>query len=186
MKFDELIVRPPALGKEKHGQRSDTQAPEQMIVPATTVARKDETLPVTTIESIAELAKLPIPGCISVRDKRLLKLLFAETDLFGVRLLVVTGYPEIDYTPEFDQLAWAVDRVAYSDLIAELATQKRLDDLRSAENHVARSEMAGKRANGEKRSASLTRERAKHFSDFTAHELKSGAIDDDDVEPHDA
>lgn len=70
---------------------------------------------------------------VSVSNPRVLECVINFPDLIEVELGLLTGVPGCDYTPQFDQLTWSLDRVGYDGLVVEAEANERMESLKKAE-----------------------------------------------------
>lgn len=159
--FDQPIVRKPVSTHRLGKPITDEKPPEQLIVPALAKVEAADPITATPVESLAGLMKLPLSGAISIAAGELLDVLIGHPRLFGVKCVVLSGYPEALYEPEWEQACWDLERVAYAELVAEIVTSGRID--------TAMKDQAGSRQKPERRQQTLDKGRTKHFSDFEAH-----------------
>lgn len=181
--FDRPIVRKPATVLADAPSNGE-KLPVQLVVPHVRDVQPNDPVPVTVVTSIAGVAKLPIAGALSFEDDELLALVVANPRVFGIQCVGLLGYPEAEYTPEWEKLMWSTDKVAYAELVTEIVASERLD--------AAMKDQAGSRQKPERRQQELTRERKRHFSgaamwDPTGKASEPIAIsEDDDAADHGA
>lgn len=159
--FDQPIVRKPVTTQRIGKKADEEKLPEQLIVPPISKVEGADPITATPVESLAGLTKLPMAGAVSIAAGELLDVLIAHPGLFGVTCVVLSGYPEAQYEPEWERACWNLERVAYAELVAELVTSERIDN--------AMKEQAGSRQKPERRQQTLERERTRHFDGFDAH-----------------
>lgn len=147
-----------------------TDVVEQMILPAVDRISEGEKIKILTVTKFAQLSELPFDGAISSTDKRLLALIRDNADLLGIRLLQLVDFPGATYEPWFEQFFWGMDSVSYTELVAEMVTQDRIETLKV--------DQAGARQKVARREQTITKPRTRHFDDFHF----AGESDDHDGE----
>lgn len=168
MAFDSMIKVATNLSNTKSPEKA-SKLPEQLICPQVTRSNPGEMVAISTVESVKGLVNLPIQGVLGIASGPLLKLLLDNADLFGVKPVVLTGYPDAEYTPEFDQQTWSCDKVSYDELVAELVTTDRISG--------ARNTQAGSRKKDDREERSLTAPRKKHYDGFEKFEVEEASDD---------
>jgi len=181
--FDKPIVRKPASLLATDDKKSE-KLPVQLIVPHVKEVQPSDPVPVTVVTALVGVANLPIAGAISVEDEELLALIIANPKIFGVQCVALLGYPEAEYTPEWERATWSTDKVAYAELVTEIISSERLD--------AAMKDQAGSRQKPEKRQQELTRDRKRHFDGAAIWSAEGEAIEpistseDDEAADHGA
>lgn len=130
-----------ALADIEEKEQADKPAPNQDAVmlfvgPASDKSPDDGILVYSTIEAVFDIAKVPERSVVLFRPDQagLLKCLCENETLFGLELRVLTGLPEVDYSPDFDNATWALEKVAYLPFLSELRLAAELDDQLKAQN----------------------------------------------------
>lgn len=153
--FDKPIVRKPATVLSGETTK-DERLPVQLVVPHVKDVQPNDPVPVTVVTSVAGVSKLPVTGALSFENDELLTLVVSNPRVFGVQCVGLLGYPEAEYTPEWEKLMWSTDKVAYAELVTEIVASERLD--------AAMKDQAGSRQKPERRQQELTRDRKRHFA----------------------
>lgn len=106
------------------------------VGPASDKSPDDGILVYSTVETVFDIAKVPERSVVLFRPDQigLLKCLCENEVLFGLELRVLTGLPEVDYSPDFDNATWALEKVAYLPFLSELRLAAELDDQLKAQN----------------------------------------------------
>lgn len=64
----------------------------------------------------------------------ILKVVIANQDIFGVRLRVLRGLPQADYTVAFDQAVWSLDQASYGPLASEIMLEVEMQEISKSSN----------------------------------------------------
>lgn len=148
------------------------------VGPASDKSPDDGILVYSTVETVFDIAKVPERSVVLFRPEQtgLLKCLCENEALFGLELRVLTGLPEVDYSPDFDNATWALEKVAYLPFLSELRLAAELDDQLKAQNSTVY----------DREKASYTRKTGsvKEHTDFEvmrAHPVPAEGGDDEDL-----
>lgn len=92
------------------------------VSPISEKSPDDGVLSYSTVESVFDLAAIPDRGVVTFRPDQIeiLKLVCENQTLFGLELSVLSGVPETDYSADFENATYAIDRVAYLPFLSEL------------------------------------------------------------------
>lgn len=143
-----------AVGKQK----PTGDVVDQLVLPGVERISEGEKIQILTITDIRQLPLVPFDGAISCTDKRLLNLLKDNSDLLGVRLVKLSDFPGAIYTAEFEQFFWDSDSASYTELVAEMVTQGRIERLKS--------DQAGSRQKVARQERTIDKPRTRHFDGF--------------------
>jgi len=99
------------------------------VMPRTSELPNDGILEYVNAETVYDFSKLKpnVVVQIDVDKYDVLKLIAEHQVLFDVALRVLAGVPMTDYDPQFDQVTWNLERVAYAPLISELALEAEVE-----------------------------------------------------------
>ena len=100
-----------------------------LIAPMTNEIPNDGILNYVTIASVYDIKHLPAHSVVMVgqADDPAYRVIIENQRVFGVALRVLTGVPGADYSTDFDQLIWSLERVAYAPLVSEIALAREVD-----------------------------------------------------------
>lgn len=148
---------------------TSTDLPQRFISPAPTHAEmpKDGVLEFRTVEKLADLLATVEPRMVTMfraDQEDLLKCLVEYFELFGYAPVVMTGIPDIAYSPEFDGIVWELPKAAYhatvNDLIEYARRQTEAEAEKEATSIITREKKQFTRKDGS-------------VKEFTGYELTS-------------
>lgn len=148
------------------------------VAPASDKSPDDGVLTYSTIESVFDVAAVPDRSVVIFRADQIAMLkCFCENEgLFGLEMRVLTGLPETDYTADFDNATWSLDRVSYLPFLSELRLASEMESQLSAINETA----YDREKAGYTRKTGLVKEHTK-FDKVTANEPDADPADDSDL-----
>lgn len=164
--FDDKVPVPSSLVPLKEvirgAQAKEDTLPEQMVCGFVQAINASEKVPAQLVDSLAALSRLPVEAVVFFEEsdsgRRLQQLFFDENELVGVTPVVLKGYPGAHASAEFEQMAWNALSVSYDDLISDMVSTSRVDQMLKEE--------AGERQKRPPKEQLLTRDRVKHFDGF--------------------
>lgn len=167
--FDKPIHRKRAIASISPDVAANIVAlPEQLIMPHTSEIHSAEPLTVELVSTMVGLARLPLSGTIvSIAEGELLDVLLKHQALFGVRVVVLAGVPDVEYTARWEQAVWGIERATYGDLVTELVAIDRVDSVMSKQG-------GSRQKPAERPQATITKPRNKHYDDFESHRVAGG------------
>lgn len=173
--FDEKPVHKTALVDPRLLlARPKSDLPEQLVCATVNKPNSDEQIVPSLVSTFKDLANLPTTGVIyferSPEGAKLRSIFLEHADSIGVQPLVLKGYPDVEVDPTFDQATWSLDSVSYSELVAEVVAERRVNTMMS--------EQAGARPKPVKRENALVKDRKTHFDVFDQSNAGDGEIDD--------
>lgn len=142
-------------GNEPIETPAPVDQPRKMLFvsPSADKSPDDGVLTYSTLETVFDIADIPERSVITFRPDQLplLRCLCDNDSLFGLELRALTGLPETDYSADFDNAVWALDKVAYVPFISELRLASELDSQLQAQNETGydRERVAYTRKSGE-------------------------------------
>lgn len=128
---------------EEHTKTTENTepSPEKMlfVAPATDKHPDDGVLMYCNIEKLFDVDKIEERSVILFREDQLplLKCLCDNQSLFQLELRTLTGIPMTDYSPDFENTVWSLEKVAYVPFLSELRLAGELDAQLKAQNSTA-------------------------------------------------
>lgn len=147
--------------------KEDTNKPndlERVLVLPKVEERSEHVIEYVVAENVTDLVNRAAGKAISFPNKRMLELAIEFNDLFGFQLVYLSGFPGAVYDAVHDKLTWALERVSYDQLVADLAATKRIAGIKDSQaKKVPHKGEAG----------------PKTFAAFSMHGANGEEIDDD-------
>lgn len=130
------------MSTTNESEKKKKDLPSLLICPDRDI-RIESAFTIDTAQSVSELCTLIGGGsaAVSIRDILLTKCLVEYAELFGVEVALLAGVPGCDYSPAYEQVTWALDRIGYDALAIEVQSNARMEALKQSE----RPRMAGNR-----------------------------------------
>lgn len=167
MSFDKPIIRRSATAAET--ESTVGPLPEQLIMPATSEADHASPLETHIVLGVDNLTSLPKKGVLSIGTGPLLTMFLEHAELFGVKVVALVGVPDVEYSAQWEQAIWGLDRASYGDLVTEIASNDRIDQALGAQ--------AGSRQKPDRKPApTLERDRTRHFDGFVHHQSPNRGV----------
>lgn len=122
------------------------------VCPSADKVPDDGILTYVTMESIYDVRDFGAGVVVMVSPDRseALSLLVSNVPIFKVRMIVLTGVPGCEYTPEFDRATWSCEKASYAAIVSEIndarVTQQAAADEKSTKHQ--REKKAFTRADG--------------------------------------
>lgn len=173
--FDEPVTRleTSILGGGAKAPSKNNDLVEQMICGYIEKVDMAELIKPIVIATFADLQALPAQGqviCfVPTNDgPELMNLVIAHARLIGIELVALRGYPGANDSAAYSQAVYSLPDIAYTELIADVATERRIAQLDKSQ--------AGSRQKMKPREVALERNRSSHFDAFEEHKGLSDEI----------
>lgn len=102
----------------------------RLVCPSTERLPQDGMLEYVTIEAIGDLLATHGSNVVFMfhpDNAKLLKCFVEFSHLFGQTPTVISGVPEVNYDPDFENVTWSLHRVAYHSVVNDLLEVARRD-----------------------------------------------------------
>lgn len=112
------------------------EARRYFVAPSPDTLPDDGVLNYIVVANVFELKDAPERSVLlfSQNMERLLSILCANQEVFGLSFQCMVGLPMADYSVTFDQASWSLDKVSYAPLISEIALSIEVDAQAKASN----------------------------------------------------
>lgn len=107
------------------------ELPIQFLIPRRFLVADDNTLSVTTVHNAADVVGASSYNVLELSndDLELVRCLVQFNRLFGKAFNVLTGFPNAEYSVEFESETYSLRKVSYEAIIGELIEAKRVEAL---------------------------------------------------------
>lgn len=95
---------------------------QMFVCPSADKAPDDGILSYVTMESIYDIRSFDAGSVVMVSPDLIeaLSLVVSNVMLFKARLIVLTGVPGCEYTPDFDRATWSCEKASYAAIVSEI------------------------------------------------------------------
>lgn len=187
--FGSVLIRYPALGRRWQILNRKPGVPMNLeqfdiedeavnhdlkqifVAPAPSELPDDGVLRYVAVENVYDFAQVPdrAVAVISRHGHAMLKCVAENTPLFGVRLIVLVGIPDAEYSVDFDASTWNLERASYMTLINDVRSASEIEKQIAAESMSVHDHEKARftRADGT----------VKSLADFEMHDIPEGEVD---------
>lgn len=137
-----MNIEDAVLAHETETRQTDDQSASQdytvlFVAPNPDVLPNDGILVYNVVTSVYDFQKsFPAFSVVLIPDDMLdvLKVVVEHQDIFGVRLRVLRGLPQAEYSVSFDQQVWGLDQASYGPLVSEIRLEAELQQMSRSSN----------------------------------------------------